>query len=444
MKKTIKLAVVAALALGATSAFATNGDHMIGLSAESRALGGTGIAHNMGSANALTNPALLAKLQGKDEFIFAGTIFESDVKVSTNAGAVGGGGVDMTSDEDASVIPAISLAHRINDNLVMGLGMYGTAGMGTDWRGTSRSDITLLGTGPGTSVVDLYNMRSSLMLMQFAPSLAYGNDTFGIGVTAIVQYGSLSIDYDTMSITVGNPADPTTYSETPLHVGSGVSNDIGYGFQIGAYYNPIQSLTIGAVYKSAIDMEYKNQISDAALAYGYGTGGLPAKTDHLEQPEEYGIGVSYELAEFTATMDVKEIKWGDAKGYKDFGWDDQTVYAVGLKYSADSYWLGIGYNYGENPVANSTNTADVDGNPGGNEDGHTMNLFNYAMFPATVEEAYTIGGGYSINETLALDMAYTYTPEVSDTVDTSTVATGSATNTKHKQQALTIAVKFNY
>lgn len=30
MKKTIKLAVVAALALGATSAFATNGDIMIG------------------------------------------------------------------------------------------------------------------------------------------------------------------------------------------------------------------------------------------------------------------------------------------------------------------------------------------------------------------------------------------------------------------------------
>jgi long-chain fatty acid transport protein len=444
MTKTIKLALVAAMAMGATSAFATNGDHMIGLSAESRALGGTGIAHYMGAANALTNPALLAQLKGKNEFIFAGTMFDADIQVSTNAGAVGGGGVDMTSAEDMSVIPAISLAHRINDNLVMGLGMYGTAGMGTDWRGTSRSDITLLGTGPGTSVVDLYNMRSSLMLMQFAPSLAYGDDTFGIGVTAIVQYGALSVDYDTMSVTATDPADPASYSETPLHVGSGVSNDIGYGFQIGAYYNPIQSLTIGAIYKSAIDMEYKNQISDAAAAYGYGTGGLPGKTDHLEQPEEYGIGVSYELDKFTATMDVKEIKWGDAKGYKDFGWEDQTVYALGLKYTEDSYWLGIGYNNGESPVPNNTSDVDVDGNPGGNTDGDTMNLFNHAMFPATVEEAYTIGGGYSINETLSLNAAYTYTPEVSDTVDTVTVATGTATNTKHKQQALTVAIKFNF
>jgi long-chain fatty acid transport protein len=405
---------------------------MIGLSAESRALGGTGIAHNMGSANALTNPALLAKLKGKDEFIFAGTIFDSDVQVSTNAGSVNDPtkGVDMTSAEDASVIPAISLAHRINDDLVFGLGMYGTAGMGTDWRGTDKSLIQNY-----NGKVDLYNMRSSLMLMQFAPSLAYGNDIYGLGLTGIVQYGALSVDYDT------NDA-----AKNAKHIGSGVSNDIGFGFQLGGYYNPTKSLTIGAVYKSAIDMEYKNQISDAAEAYGYGSNplALPAKSDHLEQPEEYGIGVSYELDKFTATMDVKEIKWSDAKGYKDFGWDDQTVYALGLKYSADSYWLGLGYNYGKNPVPNNKSNVPVNGDPAYNTDGDTMNLFNYAMFPATVEEAYTIGGGYSINETLALDVAYTYSPEVSDTVETTTVATGSATNTKHSQQALTLAVKFNF
>jgi len=48
MKKTIKLAVVAALALGATSAFATNGDVMIGQGAKSRAMGGVGIAKAFG------------------------------------------------------------------------------------------------------------------------------------------------------------------------------------------------------------------------------------------------------------------------------------------------------------------------------------------------------------------------------------------------------------
>jgi len=425
MTKTIKLAVLTALTLGTTSAFATNGDHMIGLSAESRALGGTGIAHYMGSANALTNPALLAKMKNKDEFIFAGTFFDADVKVKTTAGSVAnpGVGVSKTSDEGLSVIPAISLAHRINDNLVLGLGMYGTAGMGTDWRGST-------GLNNMQGKVDLYNMRSSLMLMQFAPSLAYGNDTFGIGLTGIVQYGALSVDYDT--------------SDTN-HIGSGVSDDFGFGFQIGGYYNPMKSLTIGAVYKSAIDMEYKNQISDAAAAFGYGSNpaALPGKSDHLEQPAEYGVGVSYDMNAFTMTADVKEIKWSDAKGYEDFGWDDQTVYALGVKYTTTSYWAGIGYNYGENPVPDNKSTTNVTGGYAPNTDGDTMNLFNYAMFPATVESTITVGGGYSLSNTLALNAAYTYAPEVSDTVDTSSVGTGFIT-TKHSQQALTIALKFTF
>jgi len=419
MKKSIKLAVVAALALGATSVFATNGDHMIGLSAESRALGGTGIAHYMGSANALTNPALLAKMKDKDEFIFAGTIFDADVKVKSTQNP----GVDRTSDEGVNVIPAISLSHRINDDLVLGLGMYGTAGMGTDWRD---------GDTPATGNIGLYNMRSSLMLMQFAPSLAYGNDTFGIGLTAIVQYGALSVDYDTHDGAGNNK-----------HIGNGSSNDFGFGFQIGGYYNPMKELTIGAVYKSAIDMEYKDQISQAALAFGYGShaGALPGKSDHLEQPAEYGVGVSYDMNAFTMTADVKEIKWSDAKGYKDFGWDDQTVYALGVKYTATSYWAGIGYNYGDNPVPNNKSTVDVAGN--GNTDGDTMNLFNYAMFPATVESTITIGGGYSFSDDLALNAAYTYAPEVSDTVSAATVGVGDIT-TKHSQQALTLALKFTF
>lgn len=426
MKTTIKLALVAAMAMGTTSAFATNGDNMIGLSAESRALGGTGIAHYMGSANALTNPALLAKMKGKDEFIFAGTIFDANVKSSTDAGSVANPavGVSKTSDEGVSVIPAISLAHRINNDFVLGLGMYGTAGMGTDWRGSTGLDNQ-------TGKVDLYNMRSSLMLMQFAPSLAYGNDIYGIGVTAIVQYGALSVDYDT--------------SDTS-HIGSGISNDFGFGFQIGAYYSPMKSLTIGAEYKSAIDMEYKNQISDAAAAFGYGAnpnGGLPGKSDHLEQPVEYGIGIAYDLDVITITMDVKEIKWSDAKGYKDFGWDDQTVYAVGVKYTGASYWAGLGYNYGKNPVPNNTSPVNVTGGFAPNEDGDTMNLFNYAMFPATVESTITVGGGYSLSDSLALNTAYTYSPEVSDTVSSVTVGTGNIT-TKHSQQALTVALKFNF
>ena len=434
MKKIILLSTATAMTL-----FATNGDQMMGLGAKSRALGGTGIAIFNGAENALTNPSLLGKSTSTNEFFLGGTAFTADVSATTTAGngtngsTMPGSGTSRTSDEDMSMIPSIALAHRISDTTVFGLGMYGTAGMGTDWR-ASDTPYQADTKNPGLMNIGLYNMRSSLMLMQFAPSIAYAKNNFGVGVTAIMQYGALSIDYDTYD-------SRNSYAKN--HIGNGISNDFGYGYQVGAYFNPIKSLTIGAMYKSSIDMEYKDQISKAALAFGYGShsGALAAKTDHLEQPAEIGIGIAFDMNRMTYTADYKQIKWADAKGYKDFGWDNQSVVALGAKFTETTYWWGVGYNYGANPIPNNTDSTSVAG--GQNTNGDTMNLFNYAMFPATIESAYSVGGGLEISKGMSVDLAYTYAPEVSDTVSAATVGVGTIT-TKHSQAATTFALNFKF
>ena len=426
-------------AVVATSLFATNGSNLIGLGVESRALGGTGIAMSHGSESALSNPALLGKAKVNQEFSFGGTIFSADVKVSTTAGngtngsTIPGTGMTRTSDEGTNVIPVISLSERISNNLTFGLGMYGTAGMGTDWRKNDTPYATFDNAGNQIPMnIGLYNMRSSLMLMQFAPSLAYNDVNFGLGVSAIIQYGALSIDYDT-----------NDQSNGKNHIGNGSSNDFGTGFHFGGYYNASKFITLGAVYKSAIDMEYKDQISNAAAAFGYGAhaGALAGKTDHLEQPAEIGIGISIEHKTMTYTIDYKNIKWGDAKGYKDFGWRNQKVIALGAKYQAKNYWLGLGYNSSENPIPNNKSTTSVAG--AANTDGDTMNLFNYAMFPATIEKAYTFGAGYDLNNKATISFAHTISPEASDSVSANTVGVGSVT-TKHSQNATTIAYKYQF
>ena len=106
-----------------------------------------------------------------------------------------------------------------------------------------------------------------------------------------------------------------------------------------------------------------------------------------------------------------------------------------------SFWFGGGFNYGENPIPDNKSTVSVAG--GANTDGDTMNLFNYAMFPATIESAYTIGGGFSISKGMTVDLAYTYAPEVSDTVSAATVGVGDIT-TKHSQAAMTVALNFDF
>jgi len=426
MKKIIILSTITAISL-----FATNGANLIGLGVESRALGGTGIANFNGAENALSNPALLGKSKAQREFSFGGTIFDATVKVDTTKGNTSNPttGSSKTSAQDKSMIPVVALSNRINDNIVFGLGMYGTAGMGTDFRGDN--------INASIGKVGLYNMRSALMLMQFAPSLAYNKNNYGLGISAIMQYGQLSIDYDTAQ----SPAEPNPGALK--HVGNGPSQDYGYGYQVGGFYNINSNLTFAGVYKSAIDMEYKDQISKAALAFGYGShaGAMSAKSDHLEQPSEIGIGISYNMKHMVYTADYKNIKWGEAKGYKDFGWENQKVLALGIKHLAKDYWYGLGFNKANNPIINNTDTTSVAG--AANTNGDTMNLFNYAMFPGTITKAYTFGAGYDINKNSTLSFAYMYAPEVSNTVNGATVGVGIIT-TKHSQSVTTIAYKFKF
>ena len=136
MKNTIKLAVSAAMVMGATSAFATNGDSLIGTGAKSRAMGGTGIAHSNGAESATTNPALITKNKGV-EFTFGGTYFRPDVTVKTTgtpAPPLGAGQNPVNAESDAkhNVIPYVALTHNLDNGFVVGASMYGSAGMGTD------------------------------------------------------------------------------------------------------------------------------------------------------------------------------------------------------------------------------------------------------------------------------------------------------------------------
>jgi long-chain fatty acid transport protein len=426
MKKVLMLS-----SIGVSLLYSTNGDHLYGIGAESRALGGTGIANYIGSENALTNPALLNKSDVQTEFSFGGTFFQSDVDVKTTAGngtdgmMIPGSGTTRTSDEGASVIPSVSLYHKLENKGTFGLGMYGTAGMGTDWRSEDtpfQADIN----NPGLMNIGLYNMRSSLTLMEFAPSYSFGKKNWGIGITGIIQYGSLGIDFDTYD---------SSNSYARKHVGNGSSSDYGFGVQLGGYYDINQDLTIGASYKSGVEMEYKDQLSAASRAFGMNF------SDELEQPAEYGIGLSYKYNKFTLSGDIKNIRWGDAKGYSDFGWENQIVYALGLKYTDNNYWLGVGYNYGENPIKNNDDT--TLSQSGINRVGDTLNLFNYVMFPAIIEKTYSVGGGYNISKNMSANLSYAFSPAVSKTVTANTVGVGSVT-TEHSQSSVSFAVRYKF
>ncbi|WP_297441514.1 outer membrane protein transport protein [Sulfurimonas sp.] len=409
MKKTIKLAVVAALALSTTSAFATNGSALIGLGAKSRAMGGTSIGVTHGAESGLSNPALITSVEGT-EVSFGGTFFMPDVKNTNN---IGGGDSTETSAADLSVIPEVSIATKITDNFYVGVGMFGTAGMGVDYRDT---DAVQAG---GTQ----FNMVTNLQLMQFGVPLAYTISGFSVAVTPLLQYGSLDINY------VGDDG-----AGNAVQNGAGVAQDLQFGYNLGLSYE-ISDFTLGVVYKSQIDMDYKDQLVNAMSGFG-----VPYTNTELSTPAEIGVGVSYVYGSSTIALDYKQIKWSDAKGYEDFKWEDQNVYALGYEYEAKTWALRAGYNYAKSPISEQK-LGSLGALPSGADMAGLLNTFNLLGFPGIVESHYTLGGSYALSEQTSVDLAYTYAPEVTNTYKN---FVGQDITTKHSQQGVSFQLNYDF
>ena len=441
MKKTIKLAVVAALALGSTSAFATNGSNLIGTGAKSRAMGGTTIGISHGAETGLSNAALITSVEGT-EISFGGTIFMPDVSANMGAGAT-------TSAADMSVIPEVSIAAKINDNFYMGIGMWGTAGMGVDYRAESGLTANM-------------NMVTNLQLMQFGVPLVYANSGFSIGITPVLQYGSLDINYNTDQ---GHAQYDSTGAFVGMigaeGVGAGVAQDLKLGYNLGLAYT-MSGITIGATYKSQIDMEYDGQLSSATQPFVNGGIFPGAMADKLSTPAEMGVGFSYKMSEHTIAWDYKQVKWSDAEGYKDFGWDDQSVIAVGYEYATNGWALRLGYNHASNPIgdagamtiaqAQAASMAEGNATPATIQagmpkyfGGNALNTFNLLGFPGVVESHITVGGTYDLSKTVSLDLAYVIASELETTLatmpDMSTVSDGQTT-IKHSQSSLSFQLNY--
>ena len=433
MKKTIKLALVAAMALGTTSAFATNGSNLIGTGAKARAMGGASIGMGHGAESGLSNPALITSIEKDNEISFGGTIFMPTVSADMGAGA-------SDSAADMNVIPEVSIATKVNDNFYWGIGMYGTAGMGVDYRDETGYTANM-------------NMVTNLQLMQFGVPLTYTASGFSLGVTPILQYGSLDINYKNPSNTAAG------YTGT----GAGVAQDLAFGYNIGLAYE-ISGFTIGAIYKSQIDMEYKGQLSTATQPF-VDAGIFPgAMGDKLSTPAEMGIGMSYAFAEHTLAFDYKQVNWSDAEGYKNFAWEDQSVMALCYEYATKSWAFRLGYNYAENPVtdagamtiadAQAASMAEGNATPetiaagmpkyfGGN----AINTFNVLGFPATIESHITLGGSFAINDVTTLDLAYVYAPETTTTLATMPDMTNGVdgeTSVTHSQQSVSLGLNYSF
>ena len=383
-------------------AHATNGDEMMAVGSQSTALGGTGVANFMGAESVWANPAMLGKSKGSE---VTGGVVVFTPKVC-NTGERGIAGPAKHPKASTRYIPDVSYSSRISDSLTYGIAVAGIAGMGVDYQ--------------GAPVTHIY-AKSALSILRVVPTIAYNDKDYGVGFSPIFQSGSLRLSYNAAALGMGN-----------INAAGNSDSSTGYGYSLGGYFNATSALTVAASYQSAIAAKYGTQISNAGV--GFGLTGASAFGDDLNQPAEMKAGVAYTIADsVTLTADYKLIQWGSASGYKDFNWKDQTIAAVGAKYTATGYWLGLGYNNANDPIGELA---------GGVYRNDAINFFNNMFFPAIVTNSYTFGGGYDISKAFAIEASAVISPEVSKRVAVTNF--GGFNTTTHSQQSYSASLRYKF
>lgn len=174
MKTTQTLGKLIALSLIASATLhATNGDNLIAVGAKARGMGGTGIAISHGAESGLSNGAMITSVEGT-EITFGGTIFMPDIETQIASPFGLPPQPSFTSGADINMIPEVSIAHKINENWYIGVGMWGTAGMGVDYSNAAFN--------PMIGQMGNFQMVTNLQLMQFGVPIAY-NGRISIIVT---------------------------------------------------------------------------------------------------------------------------------------------------------------------------------------------------------------------------------------------------------------------
>ncbi len=422
--------------------FATNGDYLIGLGPKTRAMGGTGIAYSLGAESALVNPALIENKR----VMFGGSYFSPAVsfKNGVDTTAIGGSNSSPSyedSDKGISLIPEIAISYQLDDDTVWGVGMFGIGGMGVDYyddkpfygnpfKRRKPSPTTpqneYIGTKNGTN-----QLTTNIQIMSFAlPYAKRINEKLRLGFVPVIMYGAFGMSFNSGAYQLNGQGKFQN-----VNTGAGTSEDIGFGAQFGLGYNvqdfevkdvKVKNLQLGMVLKTPIKMTYKHQISTATKAFG-----LEGFSDDLTQPAELGFGLAYKLdKDQTILFDYRNIMWGSADGYKDFGWDNQNVFAIGYEKLGFDWTWRFGYNYAKSPISEHKGGPAFDQNGFNykNYKAAVLNYFNLAGFPALPEHHFTFGGGKRINQHTSLDFAVVYSPQEKVSFDTSALSQAQVAN----------------
>jgi long-chain fatty acid transport protein len=387
--------------VASTPARAQFGLALGGVGPINRSMGGASTAAPIDSAGSLYwNPASITGLPNNEmEFGVGFFIPRTTLTSSLPAGSIGANtpATNLSGKTGGNngtfLLPAFGLVYTPNESpWTVGLGVYEMGGFGVNYPVDTRNPVLNPRPPFGFGVGPLY---TQLQIIQFAPTVAVKlTDTLSIGAAANIDTGSLMIDPALFSA--------PGLTQTPLGPAPNYPSAtngryrVGAGFHVGIYWEPNESWSFGAAYKS--QQWFEQYTYNEINLNGQGV----SPKFHLDFPMFVTVGAAYKgIDKLLLAADFRFVDYRDISGFRStgfdqrgalqgLGWQNLFGLALGAQYKlTDDLTVRAGYTFALNPVSGA------------------VTMYNLGS-PTIIQHSLALGASYNVTQRFKLSVAWAH------------------------------------
>lgn len=443
-------------------ALATEGLYLEGFGAVSRGMGGTAVAHYVGPASMMVNPATMDLSDTTGEVLLGFDFITTDISASNRVTGERVSSSTHSNNRGPYVAPQLAFTRKFS-NWTVGAGMFAQAGVGVEYGKSSflsRSDVGGTGYAAGADTSLENASRLFILDIPFAVSFKV-NDRFSIGGSLDAKWTGLNLDYLLGMNQLGSLAQngrasgsligliSTLPDPRGVHLSVSKNKEIssgadgwGYSGRLGLLYKVAPTTNLGVSYMFRSHMnDLKGRGTVTAVDGIIGNVPIDGEVSFLNfnSPAKLDVGLSHQVTDkFLLALDVSRVFWKDALKDIEVGFTsdaggvdlklpqnakDQTIVAIGASYAAtQNLTVRAGYRQATQPF---------------NDEGLL------ALIPAVLQKHASLGFSYNFSKSSKFDAAYSHAFERSMT-NRSAYNTSSPVRSSIAQDNFVIAYNYSF
>ncbi|MBA6061360.1 outer membrane protein transport protein [Pseudomonas juntendi] len=419
MKKVmLKTSLGVAVALASSQLLASG----FALNEQSISSMGTGFAGRSSSAEDAStvfgNPAGMSRLK-REQFTVGGAAVIAKTDIS-------GPGSNLGGETDGDMVPVVGVpmgyyVKPIDDHWSVGFGVYVPFGLVTDYGSDDAARY--------------WGKKSHVEVVTFQPTVSYAfNDKVSIGFGPTInrikgELGSSLI----------NPLTPGRNDGEVKIKG----DDTAVGYNIGLMVQATDRTRVGLTYHSMVDYKLEGKTRVSTPLIGPFNGNKFDASLKIKTPESVDLSVTHELDDqwtlyagstwtrwsrlenITVQNDVPAPLAGSAFQTitEEQNWHDTWAHAIGASYKVNKEWvLRTGFTVDQSPTNNHDRSPRI---------------------PTGDRKVFSLGAGWSPNDDMTIDVAYSYLWE-EDTKVNQVSATKGSYQAKYENSAHGVGASLTY